>query len=233
LDKRRKVQAVNTNEAEFLVDKDAIRGHFSKFTRKAFEMLPKLDKPRILDIGCGSGVSTMEVADLSNGHITALDIDSLSIDRFAKKIEAAGLFGRVETVRASMFAMDFPEQSFDIIWAEGSIHVTGFAKGLREWGKLLRPGGFLAVHDELGNIGEKLEQISECGYDLLGYFKLDEQTWMNEYYAPLKKLIEQRRTEKADDPVMMALLDKEQLELDWFKQNPTRCCSVFFITRKR
>jgi SAM-dependent methyltransferase len=224
---------VNTNEAEFLTDKDAIRGHFNKFTRKAFEMLPKLDKPRILDIGCGSGIPTMQLAALSNGHITALDIDQASVDGLAKKIEAAGLSGRVEATTGSMFDMDFPGESFDIIWAEGSIHVTGFAKGLREWGKLLRPGRFLAVHDELGNVGEKLEQISECGHKLLGYFELDEDTWRKDYFAPLKKLIDQSRTDKADDPGVMALLDREQQDLDFFKENPARCCSVFFVMRKR
>jgi len=223
---------VNTSEAEFLADKDAIRGAFNKFTRKAFEMLPKLDKPRILDIGCGSGVSTMELAELSNGQITALDIDNVSIDRFARKIEGAGLSGRVEAVTGSMFDMDFPEESFDVIWAEGSIQFVGFERGLLQWSKLLKPGGFLAVHDEEGDVGEKLEQISNCGYDLLGYFKLDEQTWRNEYYVPLKRLIEQRRTEEADDPSVMGLLEKEQQEADWFKQNSTRCCSVFFVMRK-
>jgi ubiquinone/menaquinone biosynthesis C-methylase UbiE len=233
LDKRRKARTLNRNEAEFLTDKDAVRGHFNKFTRKAFEMLPKLDKPRILDIGCGSGVATMELAELSNGLITALDIDPVSIDSLARKIQAAGLSGRLKAITGSMFDMGFPEESFDVIWAEGSIQFVGFERGLHEWSKLLKPGGCLAVHDEKGNIGEKLEQISNCGYNLLGYFKLDEQTWRNEYYAPLKKLIDQSRTEKADDPVMMALLVKEQLELDWFKENPTRCCSVFFIMRKR
>ena len=224
---------MNRSEAEFLADKDAIRGHFNKFTQKAFEMLPKLDKPRILDIGCGSGVAAMELAELSNGHITALDIDPVSIDSLARKIQAAGLSGRLEAITGSMFDMGFPEESFDVIWAEGSIQFVGFERGLHDWSKLLKPGGCLAVHDEKGNIGEKLEQISNCGYNLLGYFKLDEQTWRNEYYAPLKKLLDQSRTEKADDPVMMALLDKEQLELDWFKENPTRCCSVFFVMRKR
>jgi ubiquinone/menaquinone biosynthesis C-methylase UbiE len=220
-------------EAEFLAEKDAIRKHFEKFTRKAFEMLPQLDKPQILDIGCGSGIPTMQLAVLSNGHIAALDIDQVSIERLRRKIEAAGLCGRVETVTASMFDMDFPEESFDIIWAEGSIHVTGFARGLREWGRLLRPGGFLAVHDEKGDIGEKLEQISNCGYELRGYFELDEETWRKEYFAPLKKLIDESRTKTAVDPGVMALVDREQQDLDFFKENPSRCCSVFFVMKKR
>jgi len=55
-----------TEEAVFQIQKDLIRERLSKYTRKAFHILPKLDKPRILDIGCGSGVPTMELARLSD-----------------------------------------------------------------------------------------------------------------------------------------------------------------------
>ena len=43
--------------AAFQASKDRVREHFNRFTRKAFEMLPKLDRPFILDVGCGSGGS--------------------------------------------------------------------------------------------------------------------------------------------------------------------------------
>jgi len=39
-------------------DKDMLRDSLSEYTRKAFHMLSELDKPRILDVGCGSGVPT-------------------------------------------------------------------------------------------------------------------------------------------------------------------------------
>ena len=52
----------------------------AKYTAKAFRMLPKLDNPRILDIGCGRGGPTMELARLSQGWITAVDIDQPSLD---------------------------------------------------------------------------------------------------------------------------------------------------------
>ena len=220
-------------ETTFQIDKELLREGFTKYTIKAFHMLPKLDKPCILDIGCGSGIPTMELARLSNGQIIALDINQPHLDRLKKKTEEAGLSDRVKTVKCSMFEMDFPDESFDIIWAEGSISAIGFKRGLKDWRRFLKPNGFLVVHDEIGNITEKLEQISSCGYDLLEYFTLHEDIWWIEYYAPLEKRINEIRTKHIDDSKALVALDHDQREIDMFKKNPRRYRSVFFIMKKR
>lgn len=36
-------------------------------------------------------------------------------------------------MNCSMFEMPFTDESFDIIWAEGSIYLIGFERGLDEW----------------------------------------------------------------------------------------------------
>ena len=96
--------------------------------------------------------------------------------------------------------MDFADESFNIIWSEGSIYAIGFQRGLREWRRFLKPDGFMVVHDEQGNVKEKLEQISNCGYELLSYFILSEDTWWTEYFAPLEKMIGESRTKYTDNP---------------------------------
>jgi len=222
-----------TEETILETDKDLLREGLIEYTRKAFHMLPKLDKPCILDVGCGSGIPTMELARLSNGQIIGLDINQPLLGRLARKIKKAKLSDRVKTVKCSMYDMDFPDESFDIIWAEGSISVIGFTRGLTEWRRFLKPSGFLIVHDDIVNITKKLEQISSCGYDLLEYFILGEDTWWIEYYAPLEKRINEIRTKHTDDPEVLAALDKDQQEIDTFKKNPRRYGSVFFIMRKR
>ncbi len=222
-----------TDVEKFEDGKDRVRARLCKYTRKAFKVLPKLDSPSILDIGCGSGVSTMELAKLCDGRILALDIDEHALNRLDAKIKKAGLSHRMKTLKRSMTDMDFPEQSFDIIWAEGSIYAVGFEKGLRDWARFLKPRGFLMVHDETGNLQEKLRKISSCGYDLIDYFILDQEVWWNEYCVPLQKLIDEMRPGCAGDSNALALIDQNQREIDMFKVTPEQYHSTCFIMRKQ
>jgi len=213
--------------------KELLRKSFSKYTRQAFQVLPELDSPHILDVGCGSGIPTMELARLSNGQIVGLDIDQPLLDGLAQKIEEAGLSDRVMTLGCSVFDMNFPEESFDIIWAEGSISVIGFKKGLEEWRRFLKPKGFLVVHDEKGNVSEKLDQISNCGYNLLKLFTIHEDVWWTEYFAPLQKRINDIRIKCRDDPGTIRALDDDQKLIDMFQKNPSQYSSAFFIVQKK
>jgi len=153
-----------TKEAILQVDKDILREGLTKYTRKAYRMLPKLNKPRILDIGCGPGIQTMELARLSQGEIIGVDIHQPSLDRLTRKVEEAGLSDSVKAVNCSMFEMDFPNESFDVIWTEGSIFIIGFERGLKEWQRFLKPKGFLVVHEMAWLRGYKdRSRISETG----------------------------------------------------------------------
>jgi SAM-dependent methyltransferase len=219
-------------EERFQARKEKIRKRLLKYTRKAFRVLPRMDKPRILDIGCGSGLPTLELARLSQGEVIGIDIDQPVLGRLTTKIKEAGLARRVQAVNRSIFDMDFVDASFDVIWSEGSVYAIGFERGLREWKRFLKPNGFMVVHDEQGNVTEKLEQISNCGYELLGYFILGEDTWWTEYFAPLEKLIAQSRGRHTDDLEVLEELHKCQKELDMFEEHPERNSSVYFIMKR-
>ena len=221
-----------TGESRFQTQKDRVRKRLLKYTRKAFRLLPQLEKPCILDVGCGSGVPTMELARLTNGEITGLDINQGLLDLLTKKIEKAGLSARVKIMNCSIVAMEFPDESIDIIWAEGSMSLIGFRRGLRDWKRFLKPDGFMVIHDEKGNVNEKLAQISNCGYELLGYFILNEDTWWAEYFAPLEKLILETQTKYPNDRSVLKEVNIARREIDMFRKDPERNRSAFFVIKK-
>ena len=103
-------------------EKYRLREVFCKYTRKAFQILPKLDKPRILDIGCGLGGPTLELVRLSQVEIIGIDIHQPSLDILNRKIEQAGLSNRVKFRNYSIFNIDFTDESSDIIWSEGFVN---------------------------------------------------------------------------------------------------------------
>lgn len=221
------------NEAEsFQTQKDKLRKHLLKYTSRAFRMLPKLDRPRILDVGCGSGLPTIELARLSRGTVLGIDIDRPALDQFTRRIYEMGLTGSVQAINCSMVDMVFPAGSYDIIWAEGAIYAVGFEKGLKEWRRFLKPDGFLVVHDEQGNVNQKLEQISDCGYEIIGYFILSQEVWRSEYFAPLEKLVGEMQKIYPANPEIAEEIRQAKGELDWFRNNPEQSSSVYFVMKK-
>lgn len=223
----------NTNaDVESLVDRDHFRARLLPFTRKAYRMIPRLSEPAIVDIGCGSGVVTVELALLSNGTVVGVDIDQTGLERLRCRAEESGLKNRVETVNCSMHDMKFAADSFDIVWSEGSIFVIGFERGLAQWRRFVRPGGFLVVHARKIEIDRRVSMISELNYRLVGKFLVPEDAWVNQYYGPLEKRVDALRQKYSDHAGVLALLKTVQREIEEFKQNPEYHGSMFYICQK-
>jgi len=214
------------------IDRDLARANLLKHTVRAFGMLPPLDSPRILDIGCGSGVATLELARMSGGTVVGIDIDEEALAVFRARVDDAGLRDRVQAVELSLTEMEFPPEDFDIVWAEGAIHVIGFARGLEEWKRLLRPGGFLVVHDSQAEMETKFGEIERQGCELLGHFTISTQEWMDEYYGPLLDQIKAIPRDDIDEKTRIEI-DKVHNEVKGLGQNPKQYSSVFFIILKR
>ena len=224
------------------------------FTRRAFQMLPELDRPRILDVGCGQGRATLELARLSGGQVVGLDIDRAALEVLSRRAEEEGLAGRVQAVHGSMFDMDFPDESFDVVWAEGSLNAMGFEKGLRAWRRLIKAEGFLVIHEgawlqpdppqaivdrwqpvfaEIGTVPEYVERLPACGYRLIGQFALPEDFWWLNYYALVDERIRELRKKYAADGAARELLDGEQREVDLYREHARWYGSAFLVMQKR
>jgi len=216
----------------YRIEKDHIRENLNKYTRKAFKLLPKCKNPHILDIGCGTGVPTIELATISDGHVIGIDIDVTSLNLLQRKIKEMGLNNRVSVIKDSILTMDFPEESFDIIWSEGSIFVIGFENSIKKWRRFLKPNGFLVIHDEDKDKTKKLGLITKYGYTPIAQFELSDNLWWLEYYTPLEQLIQEFRHKYPNDSDLSNELNKDQVEIDKCKLNSTVISSFFVIMQK-
>ncbi|MDH2391998.1 class I SAM-dependent methyltransferase [Streptomyces sp. HNM0663] len=102
----------------------------------------------VLDVGCGPGTITADLAELvAPGRVTGVDAAEDVLSRARATAEARGL----DTVRfavADVHALDFPDDSFDVVHAHQVLQHVGDPVGaLREMRRVCRPGGIVAARD--------------------------------------------------------------------------------------
>ncbi len=97
---------------------------------------------QILDVGCGGGFLSNELA--RQGYaVTGVDLSPESL-RVAKRYDTSG------TVRydvADAYELPYPDRSFDVVTAMDFLeHVDDPARAIREFSRVLAPGGLFFFH---------------------------------------------------------------------------------------
>ncbi len=208
------------------------RAVFLKYTKEAFLRLPHMEKPRILDIGCGSGLPTIELSRLSDGEVTGIDVDPSSINEFNRKIKKEGLSNRVKAVKLSLTDIKFPNESFDIIWSEGIIGAMNFERELKEWRRLLKYNGYLVIHYQIEDAADAISRIPQFGYVLTDTVLLPPDAWWTEFYKPLEEKIGTLFRKYEQDSDALKSLKRLQSEIDMVKKNPRKFSTAFYIMKK-
>ena len=212
---------------EYFEIKDNCRKGLLKYLTKAISIIPIIENPRILDVGCGSGVPTLMIAEKLNGKITAVDTDAKSIDILREKVKGLNLSNRVTLSNSSFLDIKVKNNQYDLILAEGLLNVVGFQKGFLRIIKLLKRKGFIIIHDEFQNQNEKIEFIENNDCKILDSFVLDEQIWWNDYFKCLEKEISSILNEE-----FLKLFKSDLQEIIMFKKNPFRYKSTYYIIEK-
>ena len=213
-------------------EKDAIRQRLDPYSKKAFHFLPYMSQPIILDIGCGTGFSTILLATETDGNVFGIDIDRVSLDLLQEKIARFDLEDRISIIHDSITHHRFNNNFFDIIWAEGSLFIMGFKQSLTDWYQLIKPKGFLVVHDAMDAIDKKLEMIPRLGYLLINHFTITETQWWTTYFSPLKDLIKHYEKQSHTDEKLYALLLKDKDEISLYESDPSAQSSFYAIMQK-
>ena len=206
----------NENKSIHEFDLELICDYFSNLERqgpgspevtiKALSFIDNLsDQSFIADIGCGSGGQTMILAQHAPGNITGIDLFPVFIDLFNRNAEKLNLQNRVKGIVRSMDNLPFRDEALDLLWSEGAIYNIGFERGLEEWRKFLKRGGYIAVSEaswftedrpveidefwmdaypEIDTIPNKVGQMQKAGYIPVASFILPENCWIEHFYEP-------------------------------------------------
>ncbi|MBK7889582.1 MAG: 3-demethylubiquinone-9 3-O-methyltransferase [Bdellovibrionales bacterium] len=123
------LRAESRTKAPWVLEK--MRGHF----RERSDV-------RLLDIGCGAGFLTNEMAG-HGFHVTGLD-QSLQSLEVAKRYDATK---SVDYVTGDAYSLPFADQSFDAVSAMDFLeHIDDPLRAIREMSRVLKPGGLFFFH---------------------------------------------------------------------------------------
>ena len=208
---------------------------------------------KIVDIGCGTGASTLVLAKALDASVTAVDF----LPDFLRDLEIAAerqnLTKRIETLAASMDALPFAEQSFDAIWSEGAIYNIGFADGIQAWRRFLKPDGILAVSEltwltkarpaeleqhwnreypEVDTASAKMAILEDSGFSPMGYFALPKRCWLDNYYRPMQDRFEAFLERNDNSEAAAAIVAAEEHEIALYERHSAFVSYGYYVARR-
>lgn len=226
-----------------------------KETRLAIE-LAGLDRDtpvKIADIGCGTGATTLLLAEELNAQITAVDLFPEFLENLTSRAEERGVADRVTTLVGSMEELPFKDEEYDVIWSEGAVYNMGFEKGVSYWRRFLKPGGTLAVteitwltatrpaelhehwqreYPEVDRASAKMRILESCGYTPGGYFFLPEHCWRENYYRPLREGFASFLERHSGSDEAAGIVEAEEREINLYEKYNSFYSYGFYIGRK-
>lgn len=208
---------------------------------------------QILDVGCGTGAASIALSKATNAFITAVDLLPAFLEKLNQRAVSAGVDERVGAITADMSDLPFQSEQFDVIWSEGAIYNIGFMRGIREWREYLKPKGVLVAteitwltpyipeelrghweteYPEIGLASAKLNQLEHNGYIPIGYFVLQPDCWLDEYYTPLSAGFGGFLERHGHSEQAVAIVEAEKKEIALYKKYRTYYSYGCYIARK-
>jgi ubiquinone/menaquinone biosynthesis C-methylase UbiE len=223
-------------------------------TLKALSFIDNLNnESSIIDIGCGTGGQTMVLAQNAPGNFKGLDMFPTFIDLFNVNAKKNNLQDRVKGIVGTMMELPFKDEEFDLIWSEGAIYNIGFEKGINEWSRFLKRGGYLAVteacwftetrpeeidtfwknaYPEIDTISNKMDQLQRAGYVPVASFILSENCWIENFYEPQSVIQEEFLKKHSGNQNAENLVEEMKHEVEMYNKYKEFYGYVFFIGRK-
>lgn len=207
-----------------------------RFTLELLKRLPALPaKPRIADLGCGSGAAALLLARHYGSPVRAVDASAEFIAELCAHASRARLDHLIEPICADMASLDWPPGSVDLLWSEGAAYILGFGQALSAWRPLLAAGGaavvselnwfgqtapgpardfWAAAYPGMGSEQQNVDRAGEAGYRVIFTERLPSSAWWQNYYGPLRE----RMRQVTATGVVQAVIQETEQEMALFEK---------------
>jgi len=209
---------------------------------------------QLADIGCGTGASTLMLARLlRHARITAVDLLPEFLDVLQARARHLGVAEAITPSACSMDSLPFCDGQLDVIWSEGAIYTIGFAKGIAEWRRFLKPGGLLVVteitwttasrpadlqrhwqteYPEIDLASTKIGQLEQHGYTPMGYFVLPQHCWLDHYYRPMQVRFDDFLRRHGHSEAARAIVSGEEHEIRLYETHKAHFGYGMYVARR-
>jgi len=212
----------------------------------------KNSKLEIADIGCGTGASTIEILKNTSARITAVDILPEFLEKLRNETNKLGFANRIKLIERNMAELPFNESQFDLIWSEGAVYNIGFKTGVMKWRKFLKKNGYIVLteitwlkknvpeeikkywlkeYPEIDIAENKIRILKNSGFEMIDYFVLQENCWIDEYYTPLENCFGDF-LERNNSKIAQQIIDENKKEIELYKKYKDYYSYGVYIAKK-
>lgn len=218
-------------------------------------------RPRVIDLGCGTGRSTLTLARALGAPILAIDLHPKAIQTLEARAREAGLAELVIGKVADMGTLALPAGSADLVWSEGALYSIGFGAAVSRCAEWLAPGGWLVAtelcwtshnpsdaarafwekdYPAMTDVPGTIERIEGTGLRVEHRFSVLPDGW-EAFYGPLGRRVTALEAElvgddpDAPEPIPRPLAEwiaDVRAEIALWRQHGKDFGYVFFLCRK-
>lgn len=106
---------------------------------------------QLLDLCCGAGIHSVKYAQMGF-FVKGIDISSVSIEKAKQLAEKYNIVGKLNfAVQEVTTTLNFPNESFDVVFVSGSLYYLNFEKIIPEILRVLKKGGNFVCIETNGN----------------------------------------------------------------------------------
>ncbi len=119
----------------------------------------------VLDYGCGNGIHAIEIAKIGAEKVIGIDLSEKSLQVAKEGAKKGGVWEKVEFLKMDCEKMDFPENSFEVIFDGAAFSSIDLRQAYPELARVLKPKGVLIGvetfgHNPFTNLRRKLNKLT-------------------------------------------------------------------------
>lgn len=204
-----------------------------------------------LEVGCGQGRASILLAQ-SGITLKATDTYQPFLDELEEAAKTAGLSEKITTRNISMDALDYSDESFDVLWAESAAYIIGWEKAIGKWKRLVKPGGLLVATDccwLTDTPSDSARQFWADGYPtmltvdaakkaavredciVVASYVFPVSDWFDEYYTPMRQKHALYDAD-TDEDMQQAIVSRRR-EIELYEQHGDEYGYVGFVLKTK